>query len=228
MRQRQQGMTLIGLLFVLAMAGVIVYAGIRLAPLYLNYMKVVRSLDATADRSQRRQSRSGGICAVRWSSTGRSRPSTVAEAKDVEITKDDGGVVMHVAYDDSAPYIANVSLIGALRKDREGAVSRGASRTSFSHWVERSFGHVFASAGALCRAALTHRSAGGEHNERLEFLGDSILNCSRGAPAIRCASARRRGRPVAVARHSGERRDAGADRRRISGWASICAWARAS
>jgi ribonuclease-3 len=39
------------------------------------------------------------------------------------------------------------------------------------------FGHAFKDA-ALCRAALTHRSAGGEHNERLEFLGDAVLNCS--------------------------------------------------
>jgi len=30
---------------------------------------------------------------------------------------------------------------------------------------------------ALLEAALTHRSAGGAHNERLEFLGDAILNC---------------------------------------------------
>ena len=44
-------------------------------------------------------------------------------------------------------------------------------------WVERSFGYVFAQP-ALCHAALTHRSAGADHNERLEFLGDSILNCS--------------------------------------------------
>jgi ribonuclease III len=44
-------------------------------------------------------------------------------------------------------------------------------------WVERSFGYVFTSP-ALCHAALTHRSAGVEHYERLEFLGDSILNCS--------------------------------------------------
>ena len=43
-------------------------------------------------------------------------------------------------------------------------------------WVERSFGHVFAQA-ELCHAAVTHRSAGADHNERLEFLGDSILNC---------------------------------------------------
>jgi ribonuclease-3 len=30
---------------------------------------------------------------------------------------------------------------------------------------------------ALMESALTHRSAGGAHNERLEFLGDAVLNC---------------------------------------------------
>jgi ribonuclease-3 len=45
------------------------------------------------------------------------------------------------------------------------------------NWVERSFGYVF-SQPALCHAAVTHRSAGTEHNERLEFLGDAVLNCS--------------------------------------------------
>jgi ribonuclease III len=44
-------------------------------------------------------------------------------------------------------------------------------------WVDSTFGHVFVDP-ALCRSALTHRSAGADHNERLEFLGDSILNCS--------------------------------------------------
>ncbi|PZP59931.1 MULTISPECIES: ribonuclease III [Pseudoxanthomonas] len=36
-------------------------------------------------------------------------------------------------------------------------------------------GHVFADAQLLAQA-LTHRSAGAVHNERLEFLGDSIVN----------------------------------------------------
>ena len=48
MRQRQQGMTLIGMLCILALVGVIVYAGIRLSTVYLNYMKVARSMEATA------------------------------------------------------------------------------------------------------------------------------------------------------------------------------------
>jgi ribonuclease-3 len=37
-------------------------------------------------------------------------------------------------------------------------------------------GHVFRDP-ALLRRALTHRSFGADHNERLEFLGDSVVNC---------------------------------------------------
>lgn len=44
-------------------------------------------------------------------------------------------------------------------------------------WVLRTLGHGFADP-ALCTTALTHRSAGSRHNERLEFLGDSVLNCA--------------------------------------------------
>jgi len=44
-------------------------------------------------------------------------------------------------------------------------------------WIERCFGYVFVER-KLVLAALTHRSAGAVHNERLEFLGDSVLNCS--------------------------------------------------
>ncbi len=37
-------------------------------------------------------------------------------------------------------------------------------------------GHTF-NDSALLQQSLTHRSFGANHNERLEFLGDSILNC---------------------------------------------------
>jgi ribonuclease-3 len=40
----------------------------------------------------------------------------------------------------------------------------------------RRLGHEFADP-SLLRTALTHRSHSSPHNERLEFLGDSILNC---------------------------------------------------
>ena len=42
--------------------------------------------------------------------------------------------------------------------------------------LEAALGHGFGRP-ELLRQALTHRSFGASHNERLEFLGDSLLNC---------------------------------------------------
>ena len=43
-------------------------------------------------------------------------------------------------------------------------------------WLERTLGYRCRDV-ELMTAALTHRSAGGANNERLEFLGDGVLNC---------------------------------------------------
>ena len=42
-------------------------------------------------------------------------------------------------------------------------------------WAKATFGYEFADNTLLARA-LTHRSAAGENNERLEFLGDAVLD----------------------------------------------------
>jgi hypothetical protein len=109
MRNRQQGMTFIGLLCVLALLGVVVYAGIRLAPLYLNYMKIARTLESVATEVKGENPDPLVIRTAIDRHFNIEDPSGVT-TKDIEITKDDSGVQMHVAYDDSVPYVANVSL----------------------------------------------------------------------------------------------------------------------
>ena len=109
MRQRQQGMTLIGLLCVLALVGVVLYAGIRLTPVYLNYLKVVRSMEGAASDSKGDNVDQGSLQRLlsrQWEIQQIDNP----DYKDIEITKDDSGTQMHIAYDDSVPYIGNVSL----------------------------------------------------------------------------------------------------------------------
>jgi len=54
--------------------------------------------------------------------------------------------------------------------------ARGASVSDLAQ-LESRLGHTF-SKPELALQALTHRSFGTPHNERLEFLGDSLLNCS--------------------------------------------------
>ena len=41
--------------------------------------------------------------------------------------------------------------------------------------MAEAFGHAFRDPGLL-RQALRHRSAGAPHNERMEFLGDALVN----------------------------------------------------
>lgn len=48
---------------------------------------------------------------------------------------------------------------------------------SASGRLEKALDHAFKQP-ALLQQALTHRSHSSPHNERLEFLGDSVLNCS--------------------------------------------------
>jgi ribonuclease-3 len=55
--------------------------------------------------------------------------------------------------------------------------ARGAEPPEALAELERRLGHKFGNP-ELARQALTHRSFGTPHNERLEFLGDSLLNCS--------------------------------------------------
>ena len=110
MRRHQQGMTMIGMLCILALVGVIVYAGIRLAPIYLNYMNIVRTMEATALDFKGENPDPGAIRTSlerHWEI----EAISAVDYKDIEIAKDDsGGISMHVAYDDSEPYIGNVSL----------------------------------------------------------------------------------------------------------------------
>ncbi len=109
MLRRQRGMTMIGALFVLALIGVIGYAGMRILPLYLNYMKVARSMEATASEFKGDAVDQAALRRTLEKHWQIEDIDSVA-ASQVEIDKDEGATVMHVAYDDSAPYIANVSL----------------------------------------------------------------------------------------------------------------------
>ncbi len=109
MRQRQQGMTFIGLLCILAVVGMLGYAVIRLIPVYLDYMKISRTMEMTATEVKGENPDPGNIRRIldrHW----QIEDPTAVETKDIEITKGDGGVSMHVVYDDVVPYVSNVSL----------------------------------------------------------------------------------------------------------------------
>ena len=115
MRHRQRGITFIGLLMILALVGVIGYAGIRLVPVYLNYIKIVRTLEQIAVEFK---GDNPDPARIRVSLDRHWTIEDVAEVtiKDIEIKKEGDGISMHVGYDHTVPFIANVSLTASFDK----------------------------------------------------------------------------------------------------------------
>jgi hypothetical protein len=112
MRKRQAGITTLGLAILASFVGLFAFAGIRLAPVYLNYMKVVgvvegirEEFDGTgASRSQMRSSISRRFDIE-------SVDVTVVAAKDLKVVKVDGGHEVAATYSHKAPFIANISFV---------------------------------------------------------------------------------------------------------------------
>jgi len=109
MRFRQRGVTFIGWLFLLTPLVVVGYAGVRLAPVYLNYMKVVRALNLVAsDAAGNADPR-----AIRTTIDKHFEIDMVdyPTSKDIKVTKSAaGGWDVEASYDDEAPLFANISL----------------------------------------------------------------------------------------------------------------------
>lgn len=110
MRSRQQGATFIGMVIIIAILGLGLYAGIRLTPVYLEYMAVARALDQTAAEAKDGTSPAQLRTALqrRW---------TIEDIKsvqpnEIEIKKGgSGGYSLRAWYRAEVPFVANVSLV---------------------------------------------------------------------------------------------------------------------
>ena len=110
MKHSQAGMTTLGLVILVAFVGVFAFAGIRLTPVYLNYMKVVGVVDGVVAEFDGANATSS---AIRSSVSRRFDIESVAEirAKDVKVTKVGEGHEIAATYSHKAPFIANVSFV---------------------------------------------------------------------------------------------------------------------
>jgi len=114
MRRNQRGVTFIGWLFLLTPMAIVGYAGIRLAPIYLNYSKVSRAMEQTAQESRADDSAQNIRFAIdkRLDVEGVSFPET----KDFTIRRDGQSWLMEIEYEDGAPMLSNVELTAKFKK----------------------------------------------------------------------------------------------------------------
>jgi len=116
--RKQRGMTLIGMLFVAAVAGIFLLAGIRLVPIYLEYLKVETTLrevkkdldgsNAGPGQIRRAIERRFDIEAVR-----------AISHRDIEIERSANGYLVTADYEGRAPFLGNVYLVMDFDKSVE-------------------------------------------------------------------------------------------------------------
>lgn len=115
MHARQRGVTAIGWLILLIPIGVIIYAGIRLLPIYMNYMEVARSLNELQSEFQTGGATPAGIREAlqkRFDVEGVDYPAV----KDISISRAGAGWQVEAAYYDQAPLFAHITLQVAFDK----------------------------------------------------------------------------------------------------------------
>lgn len=115
MRRYETGVTFLGWLFILIPMGLVLYAGIRLAPAYLEYMKIARTLEQVATEFQGDQPSPGQI-RVAIEKRFDIESVTVMNKDAIKIQKEGSGYTLTADYKDAVPYISNVSLQVEFKK----------------------------------------------------------------------------------------------------------------
>jgi hypothetical protein len=109
MLTRQRGVTAVGWLILLTPFAVVLYAAIRLLPIYLNYFEVARSLNEIVS-----EYKAGGATpdSIRQSLQNRFDVEGVdyPAVKDINIARAGEGWTVEAAYYDQAPLFAHITL----------------------------------------------------------------------------------------------------------------------
>ncbi len=118
---RARGMTTLGFLILVVFVGLFAFAAIRLAPVYLNYIKVAGVLDGVFEEFD---SQNPSRAAIRTSINRRFDVESVSviSARDIKVTADTGGFLVEANYDHTTPFIGNVNF--TVKFDKQVLVRR--------------------------------------------------------------------------------------------------------
>ncbi len=113
---REAGMTAIGVMLLVVFVGLFAFAGIRLTPVYLNYMKVAGVIDGVFKEFD---SQNPTRAAIRTSISRRFDVESVSiiTYRDIKVTAESGGFLVEANYDHTTPFIGNVYFTVSFQKD---------------------------------------------------------------------------------------------------------------
>lgn len=119
MRHSQRGITFIGWLFLLAPVAIVVYSGIRVVPMYLNYMNVSKALSRVATESEGTATGNPQVLRTAIEKNFDVQSIQHPEPKDLDIQREGDHMLIVADYEDVAPLFGNISLLLQFHKQVE-------------------------------------------------------------------------------------------------------------
>ena len=160
-----------GLIIVLVVLVVLALFGMKVVPSYIEFRTAKKAIDAIA-REQPARHAARHPPRVRRRAGDR-RHQRRSRRSDLEISKEGNAGRDRLRLPQGSAAVRQRGPVHRLRGELGGPVDALTRLAA----LEKRLGYRFA-APRLLEQALTHRSHGAEHNERLEFLGDGVLGCA--------------------------------------------------
>src|SRR5689334_9118806 len=112
--RKQRGVTMIGWIILLIPIAIVLYAGIRIGPEYFDYYKLRTAMNETAKELESDETLTPQ--SIRFALDKRFDTGYISNisAKDIEVTKIEGGWQMTADYESEVPLFANLSLTMAF------------------------------------------------------------------------------------------------------------------
>lgn len=111
MRNRQRGITFIGWLVLLIPVAIIGYVAIRTTPVYLNYMKVSRSLEQLAGENAGDEQASAQVMRNSLNKHFDIDSISFPPVESIAFSRSGKGWIARAKYEDEVPLFANISLL---------------------------------------------------------------------------------------------------------------------
>ncbi len=121
MLHRQRGMTFLGIIVLVIVVGAWIYAGIRLAPKYLEYMRIAATLEKVRDEYASDPGTTDFMLRKAVERHFDIEMVEVITSADIEIKREGGTFLVRAAYEDTVPLVANISFLVSFDKTVEVA-----------------------------------------------------------------------------------------------------------
>ncbi|HUL82486.1 MAG TPA: DUF4845 domain-containing protein [Gammaproteobacteria bacterium] len=117
-RNRQRGITFIGLVILALLVGVVGFAAMKVTPMYINNLRLARVLESTA--AELNQTGGATNQSIQYALAKRFSIEDVNLPKDaIKIAPSKNGWTVQIQYENRAPYIADIWLVVVFNKSVE-------------------------------------------------------------------------------------------------------------